>query len=132
MIKQLTDDAEILFRQIHPNFWQDGEPSSQPFMPTPKDKNQLSIDRSTLTTAAGSFALFAGNGHATKAVYGLTVGEFRILEIDCQSDPLPPTEFRSANPAHASADYSAHGGNQQKTKAKRLKQNAIARGQLHP
>ena len=41
MIKQLTDDAEILFRQIHPNFWQDGEPSSQPFMPTPKEVPRL-------------------------------------------------------------------------------------------
>ena len=132
MIDQLTDDAEILFRQIHPNFWQDGEPSSQPFLPTPKDKNKLSIDRSTLTSASASFALFTGNGHSTKAVYGLTVGEFRILEIICHSDPLPSIDSGAANPAHAFADYSAHSGNQQKTKAKRLKQNAIARGQLHP
>lgn len=72
----LTDENEVLLRQIHPTFIQGGQPSSQPFAPTPKDANRLSVDRSSLTTAADSHALFTGNGHASEAVYGVSVGEF--------------------------------------------------------
>ena len=79
MSVQLTDQDEILFRQIHPNFVEeDGQPSSQPFQPTEKDAGQLSVDRSSLTTAAAAFALFTSDGHASVAVYGLSVAEFGV------------------------------------------------------
>jgi hypothetical protein len=128
----LTDENEVLFRQIHPTFIQDGQPSSQPFAPTPKDANRLSVDRSSLTTAADSHALFTGNGHASEAVYGVSVGEFGQADLPCHSEPLPATETEPENPAHAYADFAAHALNQQKNRAKRLKQHAIARGRMHP
>ena len=59
----LTDGSEVLFRQIHPTFVVDGYPSSQPFQPTEKDDNKLSVDRSAVTDAASAFALYARNGH---------------------------------------------------------------------
>ena len=128
----LTDDDEVLLRQIHPSFVQAGEPSSQPFAPTPKDDNKLSVDRGTMTTPAASHALFTGNGHASVAVYGLSVGEFGEENLPCHSDPLAATATEAANPAHAYADYAAHVPAQQKNRAKRLKRHALARGQLHP
>ena len=128
----LTDDDEVLFRQMHPSFVQAGEPSSQPFAPTPKDDNKLSVDREALTTAAASHALFTGNGHASAAVYGVSVGEFVGEALPCRSDPLAATATQAENPAHAYADYAAHVPAQQKNRAKRLKRYALARGQLHP
>ena len=128
----LSEDAEVLFRQVHPSFIQNEQPSSQPFAPTPKDDNKLSVDRGSLTTPAASYALHTGAGHASAAVYGVSVGEFRAEAIPCISDPLEAADGEPANDAHAYADYSDHGVNQQKLKAKRLKLKAVARGRLLP
>lgn len=128
----MTDETEVLFRQVHPRFIQGAEPSSQAFQPTPKDDHKLSVDRSALTTAAEAHALFTSTGRLSAAVYGLSVQEFQVEELPCVSDPLEAAGEEPANPAHAYADYSAHGVNQQKIKAKRLKQKALARGRLHP
>ena len=128
----LSEDAEVLFRQVHPSFIQNDQPSSQPFAPTPKDDNKLSVDRSALTTPAASYALHTGAGHASAAVYGVSVGEFQAEALPCISDPLEAADGEPANVAHAYADYSGHGISQQKLKAKRLKLKAVARGQLHP
>jgi hypothetical protein len=133
MGKRLTDEDEILFRQIHPSFVEkDGQPSSQPFHPMDKDDNKLSVDRSTITDAAAAFGLYIANGHKSAAVYGLSVGEFEEYNLPCVSDPLEATDHQASNPAHAYADFSQHGTNKQKTLAKRLKVKALARGRLHP
>ena len=107
-------------------------PSSQSFMPTSKDDNKLSVDRSALTTAKDSYALYSGNGFESAAVYGLTVGEFRGQDIPCIGDPLDASDGQAANPAHALADYEAHAPSRQKKKAERLKQKALVRGRLYP
>ena len=132
MSEKLTEGEEILFRQVHPNFLDGGEPSSQTFMPTPKDENKLSVDRSAFTTAKESYALFAANGYLSAAVYGVTVEEFASEDIACKADPLKASQEQKANVTHAFADYSPHGTNQQKNKAKRIKRKALARGLLHP
>ncbi len=133
MGEQLTYEDEILFRQIHPSFVEkDGYPSSQPFHPTDKDDNKLSVDRSSITNAAGAFSLYLSKGHKSAAVYGLSVGEFKERDLPCVSDPCEATDDQTANPAHAYADFSQHGTNKQKTLAKRLKVKALARGRLHP
>ena len=59
---ELKNDSEILFRQIHPSFILDGQICSQPFCPTVKDENKLSVDRELITTPAAAFALFTANG----------------------------------------------------------------------
>jgi hypothetical protein len=129
---KLTDKGEVLYRQIHPSFIDDGVPSKQPFMPTPKDAGKLSVDRAELTSAKESYALYTGSGRQSVAVYGVSVGEFEEETIACFADPLSEAEDQPENKAHAVADYSPHSSNQQKLKATRLKQKAITRGQLHP
>ncbi len=128
----LHDSEEVSFRQIHPSFVFDGQPFSQPFVPTDKDNNKLSVGRSAVTDAARAFALYVNDGNSSVAVYGLVVGEFGQENLRCVPEPLEKTDARSANPAHAYADYSPFGTNQQNNKAKRLKQKAIARGRLYP
>ncbi len=129
---ELKNDSEILFRQIHPSFIQDRQISSQPFYPTKKDGDKLSVDRESMTTPAAAFALFTTNGGNSAAVYGLSVGEFRQEKLGCHADPLEASDSRQANPAHAIADYGAHGTSERKNKGKRLKIKAVARGLLHP
>jgi hypothetical protein len=131
MTETLIDNSELLFRQVHPSFIQDGQISSQPFCPTPKDDNKLSVDRGSKTTPQVSHSLFTANGGQSAAVYGLSVDEFLQERLPCHPDPIEAFEGKKANPAHAVADYSAHGPNQQKNKAKRLKHKAVARGPLH-
>lgn len=131
MGEALTEAGEMLFRHIHPKWVEDdGEPSSQPFIPTKKDNNKLSVDRSSLTDAASSYALFLANGLASVAVYGLTVGEFDKEQLPCAADPLEQSPEQLANPAHALADYAGFSAGQQKLIARRLKLVARARGVL--
>lgn len=62
---KLTDLAEVLLRQVHPSYIENGDLSSQPFRPTPKDANKLSLYRSSICSAEESFIHFGT--YATKA-----------------------------------------------------------------
>jgi len=128
----LTDGAEVLLRQIHPDLVQDGTPASSAFRPKESDKNKLSVDRGAMTTAATAFDLFTSNGYTSIAVYGISVAEFRACDIPCEEDPLPAEGEKKANPAHALASFEKFGGSKQKTLGQRIKRAAIARGILHP
>jgi hypothetical protein len=128
----LTNDSEVLFRQVHPDLMDGEVPASSGFLPTPGDNDELSVDRSSITTAGAAFSLYTSGGRRSAAVFGVTVGEFRAEGIPCRKDPIPQSPTAPANPAHAIADYKQHGSNQQKKIAKRLKQKAVFRGKLHP
>ena len=123
---QLSQEDELLFRQIHPTCIapKTGEPSSQAFCPSKKDNYKLSVDRSSLTTAEESYSLYTENWESV-AVYGLTVGEFKGKKIPCVGNPL------SENPAHALADYNRHHKSKHRQIAKRLKELALKRGELY-
>jgi hypothetical protein len=123
--------TEILFRQVHPNLFDGDEPASSAFVPNESDQGQLSVDRSSLTTAQESYELYVGNGLLSGGVYGVTVGEFGAHGLSCRPDPLDAEEGRRPNPAHALVDYSVLGTNQRKKVGKRLKATALSRGVLH-
>ena len=128
----LDDSEGVLFRQIHPNFYDNGHPGSGQFAPTAKDENKLSVDRSSLTTPEASHTLFNGNGFASVAVYGVSVEEFSDEGLPSVPDPLKAEGSLAANPAHAYADFSAFSTSQGKKIAKRLRNVAVKRGRLHP
>lgn len=126
-------DDELLYRQIHPNWFEDGLPTSQGFRPTGKDDGKLSVDRSTVFTAEESFLLHHDDkGLATAGTWGLTVAEFAAEDVGCRPDPLERSYTEPANPAHAVADFSLHGGGKCKLIGKRLRNVAVARGRVHP
>jgi hypothetical protein len=128
MKERLADLSEILFRQIHPHFIQDGQICSPAFCPTPKDNNLLSVDRGSLTTAQAARHLFVTNGGKSDAVYALSVEEFEQERLACHSDPIEESDGVVENLSHAVADFSVCSAQEQKKKAKRLKLKAIARG----
>lgn len=127
------DEAELLFRHIHPAFIVAGEPSSAAFRPTPKDNCKLSVDRSAISTAKDSFNLHVSEKKLQAAgTYGLLVSEFSSVQISCFPDPLSESDGQPSNPAHAYGDFSHLNSGKQKVAAKKLKRQAIERGCLHP
>jgi len=126
----LDDSEEVLFRQVHPAFLEDGHISSSPFSPSNKDRGKLSVDRSALTTAEASFRRFTGNGYQSAFVVGVSVGEFGAERLPCYPDPIEATASQQANPAHAYADYSGTTTNESKRIGKRLRNKALDRGIL--
>jgi hypothetical protein len=128
----LTDSEEVLFRHIRFSLLHDGQPQSLAFVPLPKDKNLLSVDRGSMMTPRESYRLFTDNGFDCARVYGISVGEFAGEKIVCRPDPLPSSDaMPRPNPADAVADFSPHNASQQKLIAKRLKRRALSRGCLY-
>jgi hypothetical protein len=130
MADKLLDGDEVMFRQIHPNSLQNGEPASDRFRPYASDDNFMSVDRSALSTAEQSHSLYTSTGRKSAAVFGVSVREFGEEAIDCLSDPLEKTKLEPTNPAHALADYTKHSASSQKLIAKRLQRLAVSRGCL--
>jgi hypothetical protein len=128
---QMTDGAEVLFRQVHPDLMHAGEPASSVFVPTPADKGKLSVDRSAITTAKGACDLFVANGLRSVATYGVTVGELGTHGLPCIQDPIKDVPGQLDNLAHALVDYTALNPTQQKKVGKRVKTAALRRGILH-
>lgn len=124
---------EVLFRQIHPEWVQDGLPTSQGFRPTPKDAGSLSVDRSTLCTAHDSYALHADVKQlATAGTWGVSVEEFAEVLVECRPDPIEATPTEPANAAHAVADFTPLPANRWKPVSQKLKTVAARRGRQHP
>lgn len=132
MGKPLTDPNEVLLRQIHPNCYMNGRPSSDRFRPQPSDCGRMSVDRNSLTTPAASHSLYASTGRQSAAVFGVSVGECGAETLQCLPDALKATDEQPANAAHALVDYTSLDGKKWKNISKRLCLQAVARGQLHP
>ena len=128
----LNHELEVLLRQIHPLFIQNGEPASDRFKPQPNDAGHMSVDRSSIINAALSHALYTRSGRSSGAVFGVTVGEFNEEQIECRADPIIEAVDTLANPAHALADYTKHKEKEWKLISKRLSRKAKSRGQLFP
>jgi hypothetical protein len=125
---RLDDPDEFLYRQIHPQWIIDGEPSSQAFKPTKKDEGILSIALGSKTTASGAFL------HHTKVLklasagtWAVTVGEVEAVDLSSFEQPLEDS------PAHGFIDFGDLGRGAIESKAKRLLANARERGCVyHP
>lgn len=125
---KLNDPNEVQFRQVNPSWMEEDGPSRQAFIPTKKDDEKLSLDRSASTTAKQSYDNFRSLGLKSSGVFGITPEE-------CEDDPNPIECFESPlenNPHHSHADFSGLTNSQKKTKSQQLRRRAIARGKLHP
>jgi hypothetical protein len=129
----LSDDEELLLRQVHPSFVRDGRPSSQSFRPTNKDEGKLSVARGSLTTAAGAFELHTvGLELPSAGTWAVTVGECREQVLNVVPDPLTSPPEKVADPTHALVDFTPHSKSQGEAKGARLARKAVERGRLHP
>lgn len=128
MGERLSTD-ELLFRQVHPEFYQNGILGSRAFKPNSSDGGLMSTDRASLTSAQGAFNHYTRHLKKKSAcVYGLTVSDFEAVDIDCRADPLGKDGDIPPNPAHSLADYNGNPERSWKTLAQRLRDVAEAGG----
>lgn len=126
----LDDPEELLHRQVHPSFLQNGRVSSQAFRPTPKDDGELSVSRASLTTAEAAYQLYTEEKKLQSVgVWSVTVGECEGVGLKAFADPLegPPPD-----PAHAVIDFRHLGTNAVEKASSRLAAVARARGRQYP
>ena len=112
---RLSNDEEILFRQVHVAWIHRGRPSSQMFSPTGKDAGLLSVDRESIAgSAALSLARYQNAGLSSAGAWGVTVAEVEAEGLHAYEDPLP------GNDAHAVIDFGPLAPSQRKGAAARL------------
>ncbi len=124
--RRLDDSDEVLYRQVHPQWIADGEPSSQAFKPTKKDEGMLSIAVGTKTTAEKAFLHHAQVLKlASGGTWAVTVGEVAAVELSSFEQPLENSR------AHGFIDFRAHGRRAMESKAKLLVAKARDRGCMY-
>jgi hypothetical protein len=123
----LTDQAENLFRQVHPSWVDNGIPSSQAFVPTRKDEGQLSIARGSMTRADAAYKHYTTVQRRESAgTWGITVGEARAAGLNSLDLPVDDV------PAHGFVDFRGLRRREAERKGKLLVVRARERGRLHP
>jgi hypothetical protein len=120
----MTGDT-LLWRQIHPDFVQNGFASSVMFRPNESDKGLMSVYDGDLIDAASSWVHYTTvSNKKSIGVTGLTVDECLSEGLSARSDPESFAE-------HAVVDFTAVTENQWRSKSKKLQAKALARGWLH-
>ena len=110
---------------MHPQFVQQGQPSSQVFRPTPKDEKLLSVYDGDQSGPGDAFEHYTSQiGLSSVGVMAVTAEECETCELQSRPDP-------EAFPEHAVIDFSEYGEREIKKKAKQLKAFAIQQGWLY-
>lgn len=118
------DSETLLLSQIHPNFVQNGRPTSQAFRPTPKDECLLSVDDGSKILPRPSWERY------TSTLDCQSAGVMAITFAECSVEGLPVVEDGNPFPEHCSIDFSNLTKSSIEKKAKVLVQCAIQRDWL--
>jgi len=121
----IKNKDELLFRQIHPGFVQQGRFSSQVFKVTPKDENCLSVSRGFKTDPKSCYELHIKNSYSSCGICAVTVEECNKEELNAVDDAI------DENPAHAFIDYRELNRKKADAKAGILANYARTRGFLY-
>ena len=125
----LSDQEEMLFRQVHPSFVRDGRPSSQALRPTKKDEGTLSVARGSLCTAEDAFLHHTRTlGLSSAGTWGVLVGDCSEQGLPVFPDPITAPPGRFPDPAHAFVDFRELSGSQIEARGARLARRAAERG----
>jgi hypothetical protein len=117
----------ILLRQAHPNFLDQGQLTSQVFIPFPKDDGKLSVYDGDRISAADSYEHYTRTlKNSSGGVWGVSCSE--VTEVGLASLPVPLDDF----PSHAAIDFSGQTDKNCRKLAKRLKAFALKRQCLYP
>lgn len=120
------NDRTLLLRQVHPNFFPDGEVSSQAFVPFPKDDGKLSTYDGDQITAEASHQHYTVNlGLESVGVWAINGEEAASIGLTYQSDSV------AGNRAHAIVDFGVLPEKECRKLAKRLRKFAVDRGSLY-
>lgn len=119
-------EATVLFRQIHQNFINENNPTSQAFMPFPKDKGFLSVYDGDMIHPKDAYRHFTQTlGFSSHSVWGVTKSEAESELLPCLSDPQPGFD------AHSVIDFTGCPEKEYRKKAKRLLTFALTRKCLY-
>ncbi|WP_186096747.1 hypothetical protein [Burkholderia gladioli] len=120
------NDQTLLLRQVHPNFFPDGEVSSQAFFPFPKDDGKLSVYDGDQIAADASHRHYTVNlGLQSAGVWAVNCEEVGSVGLSFRADPV------EGNPAHAVVDFGVLAEKECRKLAKRLRKLAVDRGNLY-
>ena len=112
----------LLYRQIHPNFIQNGRPTTQAFRPTPKDENQLSVYDGDKIQPQASWQ------HYTDVLKLSSAGVMAVTNAECSAQSLPVVADGKPFPEHCSIDFSGLKKSAIEKAAKVLAACAVTRG----
>jgi len=118
----LSDAAEELYRQVHPNFIHGETLTSQVFEATKKDEGLLSVTRSSKSAAKGAFERFLAQKCRSVGVVAVTIAEVVQVGLSAYDDVQPH------EPAHAVIDFNGISEGDARRTRKRLALMAQARG----
>jgi hypothetical protein len=124
----------VLYRQVHPKLFKNGQPTSVNFRPGGQDAGKVSVDRSSIWTAEQAYRQYVEHlRNASVGAWGFTVDEVICSGTKAWPDPLPaePTGV-PANPAHAFVDFRGLERKDIEAAAQLLKRAALDRGRLYP
>lgn len=122
----MTPETRLL-RQVHPNFVQAGELSSQAFFPFPKDKGKLSMyDGDQIEPQLAHQHYTEALRNESVGVWGVTCEEVNCVGLAAVPDPLQ--DFA----AHSLIDFGGRNEKECRKVAKRLRAAAVERGCLYP
>ena len=121
------NNQTLLLRQVHPNFFPDGEISSQAFFPFPKDDGKLSVYDGDQISAEAAYQHYTVTlGLESVGVWAVSGAETVSVGLTYQPDPV------DGNPPHAIINFSACTEKECRKLAKRLKKFAVGRGSQYP
>lgn len=116
---------QLLYRQVHPSWIQEGRPSSQTFSPTPKDEGKLSVFDGNQITAVASYEYYTGTQQLQSA------GVVALSTVEVESEGRTWAVDGIPIPSHAYIDFNSAPEKQWKKIAQKLKQHASARGWVY-
>lgn len=119
----MPDEEQMLYRQVHPSWVQDGRITSQAFIPMPKDAGMLSVYDGLKILAEPSFIHYtAVQMLASHGTVSVTADEVEVVGLSWRPDPEP-------FPEHAVIDFTGlPTTGKVKAKAQALAERARNRG----
>lgn len=129
----LEPSEELLWRNVNPNWLDQGRLTSQAYRPTPKDRKHLSVAREARVSAAAHYTEFTDSfGLASAGVWAVTVEECTTVGVQVVYDENSPTRPDPCPTGHTHLDFTGLSSNRAKRIGGILRDKAEARGRLHP
>lgn len=115
----------LLNRAVNPGWVQEEFVSTQAFKPTAKDGDKLSAFDNDLLNAEAAYDYYTEDlGNEAAGIIAVNVDECEKQSLSAYSDPTGGVPHE----AHASIDFSGHGGSKRKRIAGNLRDAAKERG----
>lgn len=137
-VTRLTNQDEILLRQVHPSWLVDGAPTKAAFHPTSKDEKKLSTLREAVGAEEAYRRWTVALKRASVGTYGIAVAEVNATTFERASDQIAvgllavDDAVTQGVPDHASVVFTDLSKEQRVQAARKLREHAVARGSLHP